>query len=591
MRRHRPLIAVLSALLLPAQAAAQAPPSPVEPAAPGEEAAPSDRDRAIERFKRGRALAEQKSWAAALAEFREALRLYPTGPVTYSAAVCLQQLGRLDEALEMYTVLLRDYGDKIADIYKQRALQEVELLRKLVGTLEIEGAVPGAAVVVNQQARGDYPLLAPLRVPAGSHIVRVYKEGHEPFETRVEVAGGATARVNAPLRRLKEVGTLQVHEAEGRALEVVVDGVAVGKTGRKALEVPLAPGQHVVYMRGEGDLGTEPATVSIRVNEVAPLRVEAEVLSASLRVTPTPFYARVSIDSVEVGRGRWEGRLRAGGHRIEVAAEGFEPGAREVSIREDARELVAVKLEPKREKKREPERSIWRALPPPPDFLELGTAVMLVPSFGGEVAGSCIEACSAGVGLGSYGALRAGWRLPWSLDLGLTAGYLTASQSTSGRSASLNVVGRSAAEATVDDALALSGLFAGLWVGYSSGGRFPVRLRLTAGGLTGAASDTRLGSIPQEISPATPLGPVSESRSTSFVMVTPEVRVGLPLRRGVEVWAGLEMPVLIAPSPPRWREDHAINAGPSGYGWFEEDALVSDVLVSFAPGIGARVDL
>jgi len=65
-----------------------------------------------------------------------------------------------------------------------------EELRKLVGTIEIEEAEPGATIVIDGQNRGDYPPLVPLRVGRGSHTVRVHKAGFVPFETRVDVAGG-----------------------------------------------------------------------------------------------------------------------------------------------------------------------------------------------------------------------------------------------------------------------------------------------------------------------------------------------------------------------------------------------------------------
>src|SRR5262249_18389672 len=98
----------------------------------------------------------------------------------------------------------------------------------------------------------------PLRVLPGSHGVLLYKEGFEPFATRVEVAGGQTTRVPASMRRLKQTGTLQVTEVHGRELDVIVDGTGVGKTSAAPLSLPLAPGKHVVLLRGERHLGTAP---------------------------------------------------------------------------------------------------------------------------------------------------------------------------------------------------------------------------------------------------------------------------------------------------------------------------------------------
>jgi hypothetical protein len=168
----------------------------------GHEPPESAMNRAKERFERGRELFKQQQWAAALAEFLESRRLHPTLTGAAHAATCLKKLGRFDESLDMFAALLREFGEKMSPEAKQKTLQEIEETRRLVGTIEIDGAEPGATVVVDQQPRGDYPLLEPLRVAAGSHIVRVFKEGYEPFETRLDVAGNTTARASARLRKL-----------------------------------------------------------------------------------------------------------------------------------------------------------------------------------------------------------------------------------------------------------------------------------------------------------------------------------------------------------------------------------------------------
>src|SRR5262249_57695196 len=96
---------------------------------------------------------------------------------------------------------------------------------------------------------------------AGTHLVRIFKEGFEPFETRVDVAGGQTAKVTAKLRVLKDSGRLKVTERGGRAIDVVVDNVVVGKTPWEGL---LGVGNHTVVLRGEGKLGTQPVAAAAK---------------------------------------------------------------------------------------------------------------------------------------------------------------------------------------------------------------------------------------------------------------------------------------------------------------------------------------
>jgi len=201
---------------------------------------------------------------------------------------------------------------------------------------------------------------------AGSHEVRAFKEGLETFGATMEVKGKEAAVVT--LRSLSTGGRLMVKEQNGRVLEVVVDGTPVGKTPWGG---SLSVGTHLVTLRGSIDLdaipdcapadegaaakrpakrgsvelGTQPVSVPIRLRETTPLTLRAEALDTSLRVEPMPGGALVSIDSVLVGHGAWEGRLRVGDHKVEVSAEGFLPETRKVSLTRQKREVLKVELE------------------------------------------------------------------------------------------------------------------------------------------------------------------------------------------------------------------------------------------------------
>ncbi|WP_437760356.1 PEGA domain-containing protein [Sorangium sp. So ce1389] len=598
LQRWAKAIAVLLAAALVSPGVALAQPEP--PA--GESAPPEDaKDEARARFFKGRKLYQEGAFSAALAEFHASRELYPNWGATVGAAESLKRLQRFDDALGLFEIVLRDFSEALEAPRRDAIQREVIALRGLVGTVEIEQAEPGATITVDGQRRGDFPLLAPLRVAAGSHGVRVYKEGFEPFETRIEVAGGKTARLAARLVRLKQVGTLRVFEARGRELSVVIDGVEVGKTSGAPLSVPLAPGAHVVLLRGAGRLGTAPVRVSLRVDEVALVRLEAEALDAALRIAPVPVDALVSLDGVSLGRGPWEGQVRTGKHTVEVTAEGFLPATRLIALARNGREELSVELE------RDPGSPFWRKPPPPPRFLvELGTAMLIAPSFGGDAAGTCGTGCSAGVSAGSYGVLRGGYQLSSGIGVGASFGALSVTQATSGRRMSLNLVGDPARVTSaigaagdtsvpgqVDDVIRLQGLFLGAWVGYALNAGVPIHFRLGAGGVFGSVSDARSGSFTArtEGAAAYSVGTVVGTQAARFVFVTPEVRVGWSLSEHVEVNAGLEVLVLFPVRRPAWREADGIHAGPDGYGWFSAETLLGGVVVGVAPTVGARFEL
>jgi hypothetical protein len=560
-----------------------APPSAAPPPAAPPSAPPSAFDQAKDRFQRGRDLFKLGAWEPALAEFLESRSLHPTWSATLHAAYCLRQLTRFDESLDMFAVLVRDFGDKLPAEPKREALRQIEETRKLVATLEVEGAVPGATLVVDQKNRGEYPLLEPLRVPAGGHTVRVFLEGYEPFEVHVDVAGGTSRRVTARLVKLTATGTLSVVEQEGRALSVVIDAVGVGRAPWKGL---LAPGEHTVLLRGARDTGTPPATVIVKRDATTPLTLRAEDLRAVLRVQPTPAGATVAIDGVSVGRGAWEGRLRAGAHRVEIAADGFVLEVRHPAILAGKRETLAVTLE------RDPLSPLWQ------DnrgrfFFEADLGPGFVPDLGGDVAGACGVTCARSLGVGVLVVGRGGYRFPSGFMVSVDAGYLQAGQVVSGRATQITPVGLTPNLGEADDTLLLRGAVLGASGGVRLGQRFPLTLRLGAGVLLGAVRDHRTGQfrtvdhLPPQAYPVD----VSEARPATSLYVAPEIRVSLPLGKRFEVSAGLEALVLISLARPRWDPQGApVLAGRDGLARFAADALVGQAVLGIVPGLGARYE-
>lgn len=549
--------------------------------ASGALAEPSERTaEAILHFRKGNELYKQKAWAAALAELQESRRLHPTKNATANAAYCLRRLERYAEALDLYEALLRDFKDVPADLQEEAQRAIVELL-DLVGTIEIGQTEIGARISIDGQDRGEHPLKGALRVPLGSHTVRFYKAGFEPFETRLEVAGGKTVKVDAKLSPLAASGTLKVIEQGGRALDVILDGSHVGKT---PWEGRVPTGEHVVLLRGEGDLGTAPAPVTVELHRTVPLTLAAEVLASVLRVEPIPASAHVAIDSVAVGRGVWEGRLRAGTHTVEVAGPGFVTMTNTVTLTRGQRERLQVALE------RDNSSPFWRKPERKSRFVaEFVSTVALVP-FGGGVTDNCFEPCRLGAGIGSHGILRGGYELGGGFGFGAAVGWLTAQQAARGRKATLEGLPtvNGTLEGEVDDQLQMRAVLLGGWLGYRVDSMYPVFARLNAGILTGALSDAR-GAHFRNGAQKLPSVTLVERHDASFVLIAPELHLSVPLSRRVAITAGIEVPILIALTRPVWGTSWDL--GSLGVARFVgQEALTSAVIVAFAPGIGARYD-
>jgi hypothetical protein len=570
-------------------APAAAPPAPAAPAAAP--AAPvvdeaKAKEEARKYFEKGLVLFDEESWDGALAEFLRSREIYQGRSATKNAAICLRKLKRYDEALDMFETLLKMPGLSPGD--KDIADRELAALRTLVGTIDIRGAEPGANIIVDGRNRGTAPVSA-LRIPVGTHAVRVYKEGFDPFETRVDVAGSESKLIQVKLAALKLSGRLKVVEKGGQALDVVLDGTVVGKT---PWEAQLAPGDHTVLLRGQGDIGTQPATAPVRVNQTTPLTLAAEPLTASLRVQPTPAGASIALDGVNVASGLWEGRLRAGPHKLEVASEGYLPRVQQLTLGSGKVEVIAPTLD------RDPNSPIWTENRGR-FFVEVDGAFGLVPSFGGDLATTCTGTCAKGLGLGVLAMGRGGYRFRGGFVLGIEAGYLFLRSATTGRATSITPVGLKPDPGKADDTLTLGGALVGGAAGFRLGTRFPLLFRLGAGAFLGSIKDHRTGSfttvertVSGTVKPAKAYTvDATESPSMTSLYIAPEVRVGLRLGEHFELSLGAEAMVLIAFNPPAWAEkDKIVGAGTDGQGTFPTQTLTSKAVLVVVPGLGVKYD-
>jgi hypothetical protein len=531
-------------------------------------------------FRKGKELFAKNTWAAALSEFLESRKLFPTWSATSNAAICLKNLQRYDEALGMLEALLNDFKDALPAGVKEAAQKEVIELRKSAGSIVIDDAEIGAALSIDGRSRGEYPA-PPLYVLTGSHVVRVYKEGFEAFEKTADVAPGQTVKVSARLQRLVRSGRLEITERSGKKLDVIVDGFHVGET---PWEGPIAVGDHTVMLRGTEGLGTRPTPISIRLNQRITLDLAAADLGASLRINPMPADASVAIDGIFVGRGAWDGRMNPGDHPIKVVADGYFPETRRVELARGSQEVIKIAL------RKDPDSPLWRQ--PGRFFVEAGAALPLTGGFGGEISASCVGDCSRTIGFGGYASAHGGYELGSGFSFGLTAGYVNMQQETDKRVAELMVSGVvDPVVGTADDTIGVRGVFAGAFAGIKFGDRFPLRLRVNAGVSFGSVADVRYGrfhvsdpTVEEDYS----IGPVVEAPPVTWFYLEPEVRMDFKLHNRVDLSVGIGGLLLISTESPTWDETHAINASDDGYGLFPAEVLINPIVFAVTPGVSVR---
>lgn len=509
-----------------------------------QEASASDADKASakESFEQGLALSKQGAWEAALAAFLRSRELYATRGNTQNAAVALSRLGRYDEAHDMFDQLLRDFPN-LGD--SDRALVEDELkrLRGLVGHVEVVSAATGATVLIDGVRRGTIPL-GPVRVNAGTRLVRVFRPGYTPFTARVDVAGAETKTVDVTLQKLARSGTLRVNETGGKQADVYVDGVRVGTTPWTG---ELAPGHHWVVLQGAGALGSPPTPAPVRADDTTVLNLSLVALDCRLLVQPEPASAAVAIDGVTVGRGRFEGRLPCGARRVEVADEGFLATHRTITLDAKSPHTLTVTLE------RDPNSKMWAGATGVGLFVGIDVGPILSTGLGGQAEAGCGDRCSAAPLLGMTVQARVGYRFLSGFGAGLSLGVVRSGSSVEGASIRVrddSTSGRPLEDATSNVDSAFYGVMGAVEASYRQGDQWPWLARLGLGVFVGEVDQRRAGSLSETES----FSAVRAQIPARYALAAPELRIGPKLGDSLHLTFGVRALFMVALEQPKFPE-------------------------------------
>ena len=537
-----------------------------------------DKERARQLFKQGLALARQQAWQPALAAFMRSRELFPTRGNTQNAGIALSRVGRYDEAYETFSALLREFPE-LAPGDREQVRQELNKLAKLVGTIEIVSIDAGATVAIDGRARGRIPLAAPLRVAAGTHLIRVFLEGRLPWVRRVDIAGGQALRLTVDLPRLASAGTLKVVEPSGAPANVVVDGAVVGKAPWQGR---LAPGSHWVSLRGAANLGTPPARAIVTEDRSTTLSLALSRLECRIRLAPLPVTAELSIDGVEVGRGVWRGRLKCGNHRVEAAEAGFITRREMLALKRDAPLSMSLELT------RDPTAERWRVVTPPRFGLGLFAGPVFSPSLAGDAAADCSGGCSHPLPLGARLALTARYQLSSGLGFGVELGANRLRERVKRRSTSIrDLSNNSAAAAITTDAALLSGIDAALVASLHRGDPWHWRAALSAGVLLGSVEATRQG----ELGSGERLDDFARDSSARYLRFASEFGLGRRVSENVLIGLRLNVALLIALQEPTLEQGEELlrahnSSGPSRLVRYEDEALMGRTILLVTPMLG-----
>jgi hypothetical protein len=156
---------------------------------------PNDVEIARAHFNTGQAYYQNGRYADAAREFEEAYRLSRRPALLYNMGKSYDGGNDYARALDAYQRFLA--AGPVAAADREFATKRIELLQKMVGKIELAGAVEGSAVTLDGASVGTTPLSAPLVVNPGRHQLTLGHEGYATFRTAVNAPVGGTVTVNA----------------------------------------------------------------------------------------------------------------------------------------------------------------------------------------------------------------------------------------------------------------------------------------------------------------------------------------------------------------------------------------------------------
>jgi hypothetical protein len=264
----------LGLTLLAARPAGAAPPPPLARSLTGQ---------AREDYLASKALVASGDFRGALHALQQAYDLSNDPRLLYDMAVCeknLHEYSRMRTLLQRYE---REAASTLTASDHATIDSALQIIVNLVGTVSLKVTPDGATVsvdgapvaleLVGGGPTGTKPLPDAVVLDAGTHVVRVEKEGFAPFEKSVDVKGGAVVELEVPLVAL---GTIMVTTDDAAA--VSIDGVAVAR-GRQKVSV----GNHLVRVTEQGRKPFE-SEVEVRAGENRTL--EVTLVGASRPIWP-----------------------------------------------------------------------------------------------------------------------------------------------------------------------------------------------------------------------------------------------------------------------------------------------------------------
>jgi tetratricopeptide (TPR) repeat protein len=169
------------------------------PHASAQDADASARAQAKEHFQAGVAAYEAQRYGDALTHFQEAYRIKPHPLVRVNMANCYDRLGKPLQAIFHFERFLEESDPNAAQ--RKEVTDALRGLRGKVSELTLRITPDGASVTIDGGDRRKSPILEPIRLEAGMHMIEVALAGYQAEKRDLVLEGGQRSDVAITLER------------------------------------------------------------------------------------------------------------------------------------------------------------------------------------------------------------------------------------------------------------------------------------------------------------------------------------------------------------------------------------------------------
>ena len=172
------------------------------------------KDPARVHFDQGVKLYEDGQYEQAAIAFARAYEIKPSYKILFNIGQAEAELEHYALALDAFTRYLAEGGAEVPPERVQLVKSEVERLNVLVGMVNIQCAIEGAKIRIDNETIGETPIAGPFFVDIGKHEVVVSKGQDELLREIVRVAGGQTITLEVGLEQAAAVAPADGGESE-----------------------------------------------------------------------------------------------------------------------------------------------------------------------------------------------------------------------------------------------------------------------------------------------------------------------------------------------------------------------------------------